>query len=267
MKIAEQTSSRLVLAGRNSGILLILLGIIFGGIGIVTMYAFGQTVALSCSRDWQPDPCRIERTWLSIPVKTTSLHSLLESYLDESSDSDGTSYRVMLVTQEGNVPLTSSYSSNYSQQLNIVREINAFLGNREQRTLEVESSGTFSLVFGLVFVFVGVGVLYAGIRAFNLLWIFDREVGVLMKVRNGNAEAEYPLSTISGVHVGVSRDSDGADTYRVELSLQTGERVPLTSFYSSGRRGKVRAAQAIRDFLAVGESQPNHSLDQRYWTS
>jgi len=46
-----------------------------------------------------------------------------------------------------------------------------------------------------------------------------------------------------------SRDSDRDRTYRVVLCTAQGQRIPTTSWYSSGYRGKQRTADVISAFI------------------
>jgi hypothetical protein len=62
---------------------------------------------------------------------------------------------------------------------------------------------------------------------------------------------EYPVSDVAAVLIGSSRSSKGGRTYRVELVLKSGERVPLRSYYSSGRDGKESQAARLRAALGL----------------
>ncbi|MBN1262307.1 MAG: hypothetical protein JXB35_16630 [Anaerolineae bacterium] len=253
--MTQRTDSQLILQGKSMGFILALMGVVFAVVGLAAFVFLGQTATLSCDRSWTPDPCRIDRTLLGVTLKTESLNSLLQAYINESRDSDGDlTYQVVLVTLEGDVPLTSYTSSGYSKHLRIVNEINAFLENREQRSLKVDESGGLGMIFGGVFAVVGIGLLLAGLNTIGLTWVFDSSEGLAIKERRGlggTRQETYPLSDIVRVYVDESRDSDGDYTYRVELGMANGDVIPLTGFYSSGRSGKEDTAQAIREFLGL----------------
>ena len=60
---------------------------------------------------------------------------------------------------------------------------------------------------------------------------------------------QYSLNDIAGATVSSSRDSDGDLNYRIEFTTISGERIPMTSWYSSGYKRKYQAAALIQEFL------------------
>jgi hypothetical protein len=46
------------------------------------------------------------------------------------------------------------------------------------------------------------------------------------------------------------------DTYRVSIMLTSGESLPLTHVYSSGRNEKQRVASCIQEFLGLSKGKP-----------
>lgn len=85
----------------------------------------------------------------------------------------------------------------------------------------------------------------------------DRGRGLLVIERlslTGKVVQEIPTDQIASVYVDqrVSSDEDGTSyTYRVVLVLDNGEEVPLRKSSSSGRKQKVRWADAIREEIGV----------------
>lgn len=70
-----------------------------------------------------------------------------------------------------------------------------------------------------------------------------------------SGERELRFDEINTVAVESSR-SDGSTTYRVSFVLKSGEKIPLTNYYSSGRKGKQRQAQKISDFISATRFTP-----------
>jgi len=235
---------------------MLIFGVIFLLAGLVAFVFLGQTVVLTCDRSLRETPCKIERSLLGIPIKTIPMHSLRYARLDESEDSDGdTTYRVTLVTDEQALPLTPSYSSAWGKRHALVEEINAFLDTPARQTLEAKEDDALGVIFSFVFILVGVGVMVLGTQYLGLTWIFDKTQGLVTRQQKkwGRWEVlDYPLNQIKAVDVECSHDSDGDDTYRVALFMASGERVPLTSVYTSGWKGMQRTAEAIRQFLGLG---------------
>ena len=66
---------------------------------------------------------------------------------------------------------------------------------------------------------------------------------------------EYRLDELSGFELERNRDSDGGSTYRIIAVLASGESVPLTSVYTSGREGKRRRMEMLNQWLAQAQPQ------------
>ncbi len=229
---------------------LIAIGLVFAVVGLISVLLFAQTVELECSRDWQDHACQINRSLFGVPLSSKPVRSLVGAYVDESEDSDGSTYRVVLQGWDGlKVPLTNSYSSGYRAKARVVEEVEAFIANPAQRTLKVTQDGSWGWLLSGVFVIVGLIVAFSGTQTLKTFWIFDKEENLLTKERLGTLATEtatYPLDEIVRAEVGT--DSEG-DTFRVEICMRDFERVPLTGFYSSGRRKKEETAIIIREFL------------------
>ena len=71
----------------------------------------------------------------------------------------------------------------------------------------------------------------------------------------------YPLSEICFVNV--SEDSERERMYRVELTLRSGQIVPLRHGYSVGKARKERRAQRLRSVLRVGSEAPATGIRSR----
>ncbi|MBN2005697.1 MAG: hypothetical protein JXA21_20235 [Anaerolineae bacterium] len=72
---------------------------------------------------------------------------------------------------------------------------------------------------------------------------------------------EFTLEDVHTIAVQCSSDADGS-TYRVAFALQSGEHIPLTHYYSSGKRSKEKLAQKIGDYLnQAGVTRINVSLN------
>jgi len=122
--------------------------------------------------------------------------------------------------------------------------------------------GVVFLLVGLSVAFSGqlLGLLFTAIGILSLVFMaevvtctFDKTLGCMNLKRRGLFKTkviEHPIEEISGVQLEESRDSESS-TYRVSLVLVSGKRVPLTSYYSTGLRGKQKTAQDIAAFLGV----------------
>jgi hypothetical protein len=250
MNVIERTATRLVLQARGAGIGLIAIGLLFAMVGLITFLLFSQVVELECSRDWQDHACQINRSLFGLPLSSKPVRSLVGAYVDESEDSDGSTYRVVLQGWDQlEVPLTNSYSSGYRDKARVVEEVETFIANPAQRTLQVTQDTSWGWLLSGIFVVMGLATSFMGTQTMKTFWIFDKGVNLLTKERRGTLATEtvtYPLDKIVRAEVGAGSEGD---TFRVEICMRDLERVPLTGFYSSGRRKKEETALIIREFL------------------
>jgi hypothetical protein len=67
---------------------------------------------------------------------------------------------------------------------------------------------------------------------------------------------EHPLDQVTGFELQSSHDSDGDRTYRIAIVLDTGEEIPFTTAFSSGRESKRRKVEQLNQWLGQGGTQP-----------
>lgn len=111
------------------------------------------------------------------------------------------------------------------------------------------------LAFGSVCIVVGF-LMGTMIRS-SITCIFDKTSGNLTIEYSPTNIVNQPLSEILDVVV-----ETWEDTYRVNLLLAAGKKLPLTYIYSSGERDKQKLVDHIRKFLGlVCTSQPSQESD------
>ena len=136
----------------------ILFGLVFMVIGLVFVFVFGQISELQCEKpQLYVTQCFLELKFLGIfPVSTRTFLDVNDAWVETSCDDDGCSYRVMLLTSDGQQPLTNYYSSGYDAQEDMAWEINNYIQSEEDVPLFMtEKSGLFFALFASVFVLVG----------------------------------------------------------------------------------------------------------------
>lgn len=252
MKVLHQTDTRLVVRP-SGGILMAIMGLVFVLMSGGMFYVFGQTTDLLCERNFSGSmQCRVARSILGISMRDDTLEALQGAYVAQSRDNDGDiTYRVMLVTGGGEVPLTSYTSSGYGKKASTADQINAFVQGRASN-LSIRQGGTVGMIVSGVFLIFSLILIVSGIQSRFTSWTFDLAKGLVTQHKEtltGIHNRSYPLDDIESVSVGRSRDSDGDSTYRVELfSYQEGP-IPLTGWYSSGYKKKKQAADLIQHYL------------------
>lgn len=248
MRTVSESPSRLVMQSRGN-LFPILFGLVFVLLGLGLGYILGQRYALTCTR---PEPayvdCQLDRTLLGYPVGSRSLPRVSRAYLDVSESSDGDTYRVVLVTASGEVPLTGYYSSERAPQWEAVRELEAFLASSEDASVTVYSAtGRLGFLFAAIFALSGVAALFVGLQTTTLTLDrlrneFDFERRWLL----ARTRIHYPLAEIDSAYV-----AGNGSTFRPVLRLTSGEEVPLSRYYSSGRESKAALVSAINNFLGT----------------
>jgi hypothetical protein len=105
-------------------------------------------------------------------------------------------------------------------------------------------------LFGAAFVAVGLGaILLAGQ---TVTCTFDRATGDFRRASRGwprSGQLRHPLADVRQIRL--SQSSGRGQTYRVELVLPAGRRVPLTTTYGSGKADLEATARLIRSFLGL----------------
>ena len=145
--------------GKNATpVVLFFMGIIFLASGLAVIYFMGKDINFMCSRS--ADSCIIEETNVfgkTEVVETLELRKLAGAEVIEKRGSDGDyTYKVVLITNQGRIPISEISSSNHRAHRENAKKINSYVNSYDEK-LEIEQSGTFAKIFG--FVFAGVGCL------------------------------------------------------------------------------------------------------------
>ncbi|MEB3231417.1 MAG: hypothetical protein VKJ64_10435 [Leptolyngbyaceae bacterium] len=133
-------------------------GLPFLGFGVLALVLFAKATTLECDRI---EPKQIECTLVSEGVlgsdtQTISSGQLQGAEIEVNYDSDGDTYRVLLLTDTDPIPFTTVYSSGRSGKQEKVQQINAYLTNEHQKTLTIQQDDRmFGYILGGVFGTVG----------------------------------------------------------------------------------------------------------------
>ena len=136
------------------------IGLLFVLVGIGLLFIFGTKVTLDCDRSRPPAGiCTLRTTGMfSRHQSDFAIAELQRAVVDVSYGEDGDTYRVVLVTDNGNVALTGYYSSGASAKEKAADQINAYLKYDGQQTVSVSLDDRIfsSIMAGL---FSGMGAL------------------------------------------------------------------------------------------------------------
>ena len=147
--------------------------ILAGGTAIAV---FGKVASLQCTRI---EPIRVDCQLTAsgiLGTKTTTIAQLQDAALETSRshsrqprrrnsdrpnrDRNDPTYRVILIGQNGRIPLTEYYSSGRSGHENKVKKIRTFLNTSTQKQLKIEQDSRWLIYpVGGIFMAIGLAVL------------------------------------------------------------------------------------------------------------
>ncbi len=234
-------------------------GAAFAAVGVVIFVVTWEATTLTCLRPPAPEPgCALLTEGLRGSDSThIRLNELDSAVVAMGTDSEGREiYRVELSTGRGWIPLTTTWTNDLSTSEAARQEINAFVGDPQQASLEVTVSlRGIALLFGLIFVGAGmfVGLGFGRIVSVELSVPEDR-VRLSSRGLFGVKTREHPLHDIVDALVQVSKGGKSTN-YRVAFVLRNGAEVPLVHPYRSGFNGQQRIAETIRAFVRSAQAK------------
>jgi hypothetical protein len=259
MKVVEQSQSTLTM--RHFPFALWMVGVIFAATAIPLILFIGKSVTVECTRQGTGEiACfRVTRGLLESRKDALPGKTLENAYVSSSEDDDGAvSYQIILVTDASKVPLTDYSSSNFEEKQKIVNDITRFINHSDQDSIAVTEDDRL-IVFIISGFFLLAGLLLILLPGILTLTI-DKNTGVFqMNWRSifHHKEIDIPLRDIS--QIGLDSNSSGS-SHRICIQTRSGETYPLTSYYSSGIRGKQKDIDTLSGFLNItGENSPDQT--------
>jgi hypothetical protein len=138
----------------------IFLGVLFILISVVFIYIFGQVTKLTCNK---PQPkvvrCVSEKQLFGFfTISTKVFEDVNRADVETSCDDEGCTYRVLLMTVDGQQPMTGYFSSGQGSKQNTAYQINTYIDSMESReTLKIqENSGLWAALLSFAFLLFGI---------------------------------------------------------------------------------------------------------------
>lgn len=149
----------------------LLFGLALTVVGLAMIFLFARESTLRCTH---PEPSRVEcvkeMTWLwLVPMGQATVTDVEGAWVAEAPcDEYGCTYRVVLSTGQGDVPLTDVYTSGLKWKEELVARITAFVEDGAEQTLEVrEAANPLVLLGGTPFIVVGLYSIAKGLKQRN----------------------------------------------------------------------------------------------------
>ncbi|MCY7406552.1 MAG: hypothetical protein LH631_04010 [Alkalinema sp. CAN_BIN05] len=132
------------------------LGVVSIGVGIMEMGA-GQMTELVCIRSGiKRLACSRTVTTGLIREATIEIKNIEKSQIQQVGRKFRNAYRVILVTTDGEVPLTEHFKSDNRESLEHIEQLNEFIQNDSEPKLELQvDDRAQSNLFGLMFISTG----------------------------------------------------------------------------------------------------------------
>lgn len=234
-------------------------GATFALVGVVITVWGGQLYTFRCDRtESTPPVCeRLSDGLLGTTEQIIPIDTIQGTRIDTFIDAEGTTYQLYLLTDEGDIAVIPMTTSNYGNLQQLASQIDEFLNDPQATTLLIqEDYRGMGIVFGGLFVIAGLA--FAVIFGSVITCSIDKSLGTFVLQSNRlvhRSRKEYALRDLYGVTVEFHRTNRGGRTYRVALVMQSGDRVPLTAYYSSGLNKKQQTADRICAFLNLKSIQ------------
>lgn len=143
------------------------LGLVFFTAGLAVMLFLGQKVTLTCARSLPPPGFCTLRSANMVSARETiiPIPELRGAAIDVSQGEDGDTYRVLLQTTRGSLPMTSYYSSGLSAKQLAVDKVNSFLMYDTMQSLSIKADDRIWIaIFSGIFAGSGALLLILAVR-------------------------------------------------------------------------------------------------------
>ena len=207
---------------------------IFLGLGLVYILVTGKLTTLKCDRI-EPTQVNCEITLSGLlGNQTTQIKQLQGAEVKERLDSDGDNHRVLLITQEGKIPITNLRTSRILREDSNIAKINTFIHNSAESSLKIQEDDRWiAYPVGIMLMLVGGGVLPLMIKLHKPLMscVFDKDSGwVYLQYQNMFLQSESKqekLDAIERVQIVETPGSDIDEIYDTQLILKSGATISL----------------------------------------
>lgn len=140
------------------------MGLIFTIVGALVLLIGAHRTNLTCEPSAAGEvSCTIQSDWMGyFPQTPRTLANVRQAYVEDSCDSDGCTYRVVLDGPLGSEPVTNVYSSGFEDKARVASQVNAYLesGNRSPLELRLDLNlGWFAIIPAI---FLVLGLLFLG---------------------------------------------------------------------------------------------------------
>lgn len=215
------------------------------------------------SQNIEPDCKLTEIGWRGQELNRVFIHRVQEAKLETkvsnySKNGSLDRYGVTLVNDDGSFPLTKVFDyqsiSDRPKFFKSIEEISSFIHDplAEHLSLLQDDRDLVPVAIGLTFLLTSLAVLFLSLSPY-ITFMCDRQSNMATLARHNlfrHKVSTYQISDIASVEVQETSDIESTQ-YRVIIVLQSGEKVPLTYWFTSGWQEKYSIAHKIQKFLQL----------------
>jgi len=204
--------------------------------GVFVITVMGRSEWLTCDR-LEPTQvtCKVSFSTLFTGLQVRSIPLVQRAEVEVSEGDDSRTYRVVLITKTGQVPLTERYSSGSDSKYQTVEKINEFIHDPTQLSLRIKQDNSwFAYIFGVFFILLGGNTVLSpfmeSLKMIQTACVVNKTSGYLYLTQKNSLKSvtkQIRLSDVQSAEVIEKTDGDGDTTYYTQVNLRSGEVIPL----------------------------------------
>lgn len=258
MRIVEQTSTQLRLRSRwlAPTIGWLMFAVPFLMAGFVLLTSVGKLTTLTCDRDLATESqCQFASMGLfGSRVIFLAEGKLQGAKLATTTHQNMEMYRVVLLVDDDELPLTEIWSAETEAEQMTVTAINHFLKSPQQPTLAISRDDRqLNYAIGGILTAIGVAGLLGPLLLMPITVLkLDKQIGQLTQTKRSlltSKTSTWALQDVETAAVVEQQESDGSAYYQANLQLKSGETIPLLEHRSYRRDIADQTTMTIRNFL------------------
>lgn len=138
----------------------LILSVLFVGAGLFFLYLLGQQTTLICTRTGAMEQCTLQTSWMNlVQLNHHAIEDIRSAWVENQCDDDGCTYRVVIRTDRGEIPLGQAFSSGMASKEHNAEQINAF-ASQQRNELKVSEGGGGWILIPIVFTILGIRLIY-----------------------------------------------------------------------------------------------------------
>lgn len=219
---------------------------LMSSVGLILLLVLGRLTSLRCDRfGLSLASCTVETLGIGLEKqKTLLLKHVYRADIDSL-------YRIVLRTDQGDIPLTYPYTALNWEQKAVVSQINNFLGNPIALNLSMSQDGrAFAYPFGIILLGGGLGLM-ASFGSMVVYEIHQDQQRVILRNQSlwGQSSQEFPLESVLGVELEQEPHNGFPGDCHITMRLRSGESITLSPRYPLAPQAATDLVNTLQTYL------------------